>query len=91
VDGEIVVREKVRTASRALTRIVDFAVEAAGESDVDIAVHHVAAAQRADDLAAAVLDRLGARVCSTYVIEVGAAVAAHVGPGFAGIVVHRRL
>src|SRR5436305_767891 len=30
VDGEIVVRDKVRTASRALTRLADLAVEAAG-------------------------------------------------------------
>jgi fatty acid-binding protein DegV len=88
-DGEIVVREKVRTASRALARMVDLAVEAAEESDVDIAVHHVAAQQRADEVATAVRARLGGRLRNEYVIEAGAAVAAHVGPGFAGMVVYR--
>lgn len=90
VDGVIVARDKVRTSSRALARLIDLAVEAAGESDVDIAVHHVCAPERARWLMAALLDRLGSRVRDRYVIEAGAAVAAHVGPGFAGAVVHNR-
>lgn len=88
-DGGIVVRDKVRTASRALARLVDLAVEAAGESDVDIAVHHLAAGERAAGLADALASRLGGRLRATYVTEVGAAVAAHVGPGFACVVVYR--
>ncbi|MEV1290001.1 DegV family protein, partial [Micromonospora sp. NPDC049679] len=47
VDGAIVLRDKVRTAGRALARLVDLAVEAAGESEVDVAVHHLDGAQRA--------------------------------------------
>jgi DegV family protein with EDD domain len=89
-DGGIVVRDKVRTASRALARLVDLAVEAAAESDVDIAVHHLAAPDRAAGLAAALADRLGERLRSTYLAEVGAAVGAHVGPGLACVVVYRR-
>ncbi len=88
VEGAIAVREKVRTASRALARLVDLAVAAAEESDVDIAVHHVAAPDRAEDLLGTLLDRLP-RVRERYLLEAGAAVAAHVGPGFAGIVIHR--
>jgi DegV family protein with EDD domain len=88
-DGEIRLKEKARTATRGLARVVDLAVEAAGDSSVDLAVHHLAAPGRADGLLAALRARLGERVRSSYVSEVGAAVAAHVGPGFAGVVVHR--
>jgi DegV family protein with EDD domain len=90
VDGAIVVREKVRTAGRALARIVDVAVAAAGEARVDLAVHHLAAEQRAAEVGAALAARLGERVQDSYVQETGAAVAAHVGPGVVGVVVHRR-
>jgi DegV family protein with EDD domain len=91
VDGAIVVRDKVRTAGRALARLVDLAVESAGDGEVDIAVHHLEAADRASSLAEAVSARLGERLRDCYVTEIGAVVAAHVGPGVAGIVIHRRL
>lgn len=90
VDGRIVLRDKVRTASRALARLVDVAMEVAGDSDVDVAVHHVDAPDRAAWIAEALTDRLGARLRDTYTTEIGAAVAAHVGPGVACVVVHRR-
>jgi DegV family protein with EDD domain len=90
VDGAIVVRDKVRTAGRALARLVDLAVEASGDGEVDIAVHHMAAADRATALADALVVRLGDRLRDCYITEVGAVVAAHVGPGVAGVVVHRR-
>jgi len=89
-DGAIVVRDKVRTASRALARLVDLAVEAAGDGEVDVAVHHLAAPERAEQLTGTLLDRLGDRVRDRYLTEVGAAVAAHVGPGLACVVVYRR-
>jgi DegV family protein with EDD domain len=89
-DGAIVVREKVRTASRALARLADVALEAAGDADVDLAVHHLAAAARADQLAGALAERLGGRLRDRYVLEMCASVAAHVGPGVVGVVVHRR-
>jgi len=90
VDGEIVVRDKVRTATRALGRLVDLAAEAAGESEVDIAVHHLAAPARAAELTEALTQRLGGRIRSCYQTEIGAAVGAHVGPGLASVVVHSR-
>jgi len=84
--GSIVLKEKVRTASRGMARLEALTVEAAGGSAVDIAVHHLAAPERA----AALADRLraalpGLRRC--YSSEVGAAVAAHTGPGLLGVVV----
>jgi DegV family protein with EDD domain len=90
VDGRIVVRDKVRTAGRALTRLVDLSVEASGDGEVDIAVHHLGAPDRAAALADAVSMRLGDRLRDCYITEIGAVVAAHVGPGVAGVVIHRR-
>ncbi len=89
-DGAIVVKDRVRTAGRALAKLVDLAVEASGDGEVDIAVHHLEAPDRATALADAVAMRLGDRLRDCYITEVGAVVAAHVGPGLAGVVVHRR-
>lgn len=88
VDGAIVLREKVRTASRALARLEELTLELAGSSTVDIAVHHLAAAGKAASLAS----RLSAQLPSVrrmYSSELGAAVGAHVGPGVLGVVVSR--
>jgi DegV family protein with EDD domain len=90
VDGEIVVQDKVRTATRALGRLVDLAEQAAGESEVDIAVHHLAAPARASELAEALAARLGDQIRDYYQSEIGAAVGAHVGPGLASVVIHNR-
>jgi DegV family protein with EDD domain len=90
VDGAIVVRDKVRTAGRALAKLVDLAVVAAADSDVDIAVHHLQSPERATALADAIAMRLNDRLRDIYITEIGAVVAAHVGPGVAGVVVHRR-
>ena len=89
-DGEIVLKDKVRTASRGVARLVDLAVEAAGDAEVDLAVHHLAAPQRAEQLVEALTARLGDRLHDTYVTEAGAVIAAHAGPGLACVVVHRR-
>ena len=89
-DGAIVVRDKVRTAGRALAKLVDLAVDASGDGEVDLAVHHLGAPDRAGALADAIAMRLGERLHDSYICEIGAVVAAHVGPGVAGVVVHRR-
>jgi DegV family protein with EDD domain len=89
VDGAIVVRDKVRTAGRALARLADLASTAAGSGNVDVAVHHLAAGQRAGELAEVLSGRLGDRLHGIYVQETGAAIAAHVGPGLVAVVVHR--
>ncbi|MEV6370483.1 DegV family protein [Micromonospora musae] len=89
-DGTIVLRDKVRTASRGVARLVDLAVESAGDAEVDLGVHHLAAPERAEALLAALTERLGDQVRDTYVSEAGAVVAAHAGPGLACVVVHRR-
>jgi fatty acid kinase fatty acid binding subunit len=85
-DGEVVPLEKVRTSGRALNRLVQRAVEAAGEGPALVAVHHLAAPERADRLAAELRERLP-DLGELYVSELGAAIGAHVGPGAVGIVV----
>lgn len=90
VNGTIVLRDKVRTASRGVARLTDLAVEAAGDDEVDLAVHHLAAPHRAEQLLDALRTRLGDRIHRAYLTEAGAVVAAHAGPGLASVVVHRR-
>lgn len=84
-EGRIMPLEKVRTTARAAQRLVDLAVQAAGEG-ADLAVHHLGAADRADDLA----DRLRERLPGAgrlLVSEVGAVIGAHAGQGLLGVVV----
>jgi DegV family protein with EDD domain len=85
-DGRLEPIERVRTASRALARLEELAVRGAGTRPVDMAVQHLAAAERAEEMA----ERLRRRVPelrSLHVGEVGAVVGAHVGPGMLGVVV----
>lgn len=87
-DGRIVVRDKVRTATRALARMVDLAVEAAGEGRVEVAVSHLAAAERAERLSSSLTERLGDQLAAPVRCgQVGAALSAHVGPGMVAVVV----
>ena len=88
-DGHVEPLEKVRTASRALTRLEELAVDLAREHDVDIAVQHLANPERAMALAERLRDRLGGD--STVTIgEVGAVVGAHVGPGMIAVAIAPR-
>jgi DegV family protein with EDD domain len=85
-DGRVVALEKVRTSSRALHRLVQRAAEVAGDRPVAVAVHHLAAPERAARLAEQLRARLP-RLVELHVSELGAAVGAHVGPGAVGLVV----
>ncbi len=84
--GQILPLEKVRTSSRAVARLEELALQRAGRTRVDVAVHHLDNAARAEALAS----RLQARVPALgqlVVAEVGAVIGAHVGPGLLGVVV----
>lgn len=84
-NGRVCPLEKVRTATRALARLEELALARAEGSTVDVAVHHLDAADRADALARRLAARLPA--ADIVVSEVGAVVGAHVGPGMVAVVV----
>jgi DegV family protein with EDD domain len=88
-DGAIVPLERVRTSSKAIARLEELAVAAAGSRAVDVAVHHLDSAERAERLA----ERLRLRIEGLEdlrVVELGAVVGAHVGPGTLAIAVSPR-
>ena len=83
--GRILPLEKVRTTARAAQRLVELAAQAAGEGPVDVAVQHLGAAGRAEEVACRLRERLD--VARLLVSEVGAVIGAHVGTGLLGVVV----
>jgi len=91
-DGRIGPFERVRTSGKALGRLEELAVEAAGDAEVDVAVAHLASPDRAATLA----ERLGTRLATglggreVLVGEIGAVLGAHVGPGMVAVSVARR-
>lgn len=89
VAGHIAPLEKVRTASKALARLEQIVVERCSDRTVQVAIHHLAAADKAASLAERLTVRLAA-VETLHVSEVGAVVGAHVGPGLLGVVICRR-
>jgi DegV family protein with EDD domain len=90
VEGQIVPLEKVRTSTKALARLVALTAAAAGDGPVDLAVHHMAAADRAADLATAIREAVP-DVRNSMVTELGPVIGAHLGPGVLGTVIVRRV
>jgi DegV family protein with EDD domain len=86
VDGRLEPLERVRTTDRAVDRLIEAVVADAAERPVDLAVHHLAAYDRAQDVADHLRMRVPNRQTLT-VTEVGAVIGAHVGPGSVGVVV----
>lgn len=87
-DGRIRPLEKVRTMSKALTRLVELAAARAGDEPVELAVQHLGSPEKAARLADQLAQRIPkARAC--VVSELGAVIGAHTGPGVFGIVVQR--
>jgi DegV family protein with EDD domain len=91
-DGRVGPLEKVRTSAKALSRLEELAVEAAGDAEVDVAVAHLAGLDRATQLAERLADRLekGLGTRTVAVGEIGAVLGAHVGPGMVAVAVARR-
>ena len=88
-DGRIDVVEKVRTPTRGLQRLAALAVADAGETEVEMTVHHLGAERRAEALAGWLAERFEGRLRRMDVTEVGAAVGAHCGPGLVGVITRR--
>ena len=92
-DGKVATLEKVRTAARALSRLEELAVQAAGEEQVDVCVAHLASPERAGQLAGRLSERLAANLAGRDVWcgELGAVLGAHVGPGMLAVCVAPRV
>jgi DegV family protein with EDD domain len=91
-DGRVAPFERVRTAGKALGRLEELAVDAAGSAPVDVAVAHLGSPERAEALAARLGERLagGLEGRTVHVGEIGAVLGAHVGPGMVAVCVARR-
>jgi DegV family protein with EDD domain len=85
-DGEIALLDKVRTLSRARTRLVDLAVETAQDRPVDVAVHYLSTDGVPQQLVDALRGRLPA-LRTLIAAPLGPAIGAHVGPGASGVVI----
>lgn len=86
INGQIAPLERVLGGDRALRRLVDAAVRKADGRQVDVAIEHFGA----DERAGAVLARLRSRlpeVREVTVTEVSSSIGVHVGPGAVGITI----
>lgn len=93
IDGGVVSSlERVRTSGRALARLGELAVAAAGDQQVDVCVAHLASPDRAATLAESLEERLAEQLGGREVWcgEVGAVLGAHVGPGMISVCVAPR-
>lgn len=93
IDGRVANLERVRTGAKALSRLEDLAVEAAGDLSVDVCVAHLASPDRAEQLTAKLTERLaeGLEGRDIWCGELGAVLGAHVGPGMVAVCVAPRL
>lgn len=87
-DGKLALREKVRTSSKALARLVETAVAAGvgGAGGPALAVQHYGAADRAELVAGQLRHRIP-DLREQVVTEFGPTLAVHVGRGAVGVVV----
>ena len=88
-DGKVASLERVRTSGRALARLEELAVQAAGDASVDVCVAHLASPDRAALLTEHLTTRLEANLEGREVWcgELGAVLGAHVGPGMLAVCV----
>lgn len=87
-EGRVGPLERVRTSARALARLEEHAVTAAGDVAVEVTVAHLANAERAAGLADRLTERLGEQVVGEIACgELGAVLGAHVGPGMIAVCV----
>jgi len=79
-DGKLVLAQRVRTITHATATMIDRVCEVVGEGPAALAVHHVANPDGANEVAAALAERLPA--CEPAIIPpLGPVLALHVGGG----------
>jgi DegV family protein with EDD domain len=82
-EGRVEVRERTRTWTRAMDRIVDIVGELAAEGPVDVILAHAVAADRAAELWSRLEDRV--EMAERLETLIGPIVGTHVGPGAIGV------
>lgn len=92
LDGHVEPLERVRTRSKALARLQELSELACADlpewSDgVEVAVQHIDARERAEEVARGLAEHVGGEV---RIVELSAVIGAHVGPGTLGITVSPR-
>jgi DegV family protein with EDD domain len=85
-DGRLVLSQRIRTVSKAHAAMVDQVARIVGEQQADVVVHHVDNHDAADQIGAALTDRLP-QVESLTVSDMGPVLAIHVGGGAVGVCV----
>ncbi|MBB6629296.1 DegV family protein [Nocardioides sp. KIGAM211] len=92
-DGRVATLEKVRTAAKALARLEELAVQAAGDQQVDLSVAHLASPDRAAHLVERLTERLADNLDgrAPWCGELGPVLGAHVGPGMLAVCIAPRL
>ena len=85
LDGEVMPLERVRTTSKAIARLTELTLAATLGRSVEIAIQHLAAAERAHALAATLAEALPHT--RLVICPLGAVVGAHTGPGIVASVV----
>ncbi|MGW4243230.1 DegV family protein [Nocardia sp. NPDC004722] len=86
VDGRLELREKARTRSKAFTKLVAAAVDAAGEDGAAIAVQHLGAADAAHTIAGQLRDLIPG-IREVIIAEFGPTLGIHLGMGAVGALV----
>lgn len=84
-DGKLVLGQRIRTTSKAVTAMVERVLEVVGEGRAELAVQHVDNLSGADELAATLSAALPA--CGPVIVtELGPVLGVHLGPGALGVV-----
>ncbi|MEV0550072.1 DegV family protein [Nocardia salmonicida] len=86
VEGKLEMREKVRTRSRAYTKLVAAAVDAAASDGAALGIQHLGAPEAAENIAAQLREQLP-EVRELYVAEFGPALGVHLGVGAVAVAV----
>ncbi|GAB2546934.1 DegV family protein [Nocardia heshunensis] len=86
VDGRLELREKARTRSKAFTKLVAAAVDAAGEDGAAVAVQHLGAAEAANTIAGQLRDLIPG-IREVIIAEFGPTLGVHLGMGAVGALV----
>ena len=84
--GKIDALEKVRTKRKAITRLVELAVEKSNGNPVHIGIMHASALDEAKELKDLLLDQLDCKQSDIY--DLSPVIGTHVGPGTIGVAIY---